>query len=418
LLQLSGAGVAALTTGCSNDGSGPREVSWQAIPSYSLQGTDPKRVSYLQAQLSAYSRSSPYAISPQVSSSDTAAAMAKLLLQASQGRAPDVAQADGYVFGRMARYAQPLTAAMDRAGLRLDDWFPSLQSVMTGGGSEVRGMQFTTDVRVLYYRRDLVRTPPASWDELIGVAQPLVDRGFSVLFPAGRSEGAVTTTLWPQYWGRGFDMFDESGDPAFGSGPAYDAMRDSLAVVQRCVASGISPNRVATFGTEDNMNADVVAGRVAMFLGGNWQAAALNNLDKSKSFFDTWDVAPLPSLAGGDPVTSAGGWVWAAFADDPAKVQAGMDWVVRAYVDDAGMAAWCTRGGYLPPRQSVYEHPAYEQNPFTPVFREHLARYARTRPGARKYLDVSAALQVALSSVASGSNEPAAALDDALNRLA
>jgi multiple sugar transport system substrate-binding protein len=419
LLQLAGAGAAAsLLPGCGSGGSDPRTVSWQAIPSYSLQGTDPKRVGYLREQLAAYQADSPYRIDPQVSSGDTAAAMAKLLLQSSQGRAPDVAQADGYIFGRMAPYAQPLTDEMTRAGLRIDDWFPSLQPVMTGGGSDVRGMQFTTDVRVLYYRRDLVRRPPSTWDELIGIAKPLARQGKYVLFPAGRSEGAVTTTVWPQFWAQGSDLFDPSGQPAFESGKGYEAMRSALGVVERCVAEGISPNRIATFGKEDDENTDVVAGRVSMFLGGNWQAAALDNLVKGEDFFTSWGVAPIPSIAGEKPVTAAGGWVWAAFTDSRDKVRAAMDWVVRAFVSDAGMAAWCTAGGYLPPRQSVYDRPDYKQNPFTPTFREHLRSYARTRPAARKYLEVSTNLQIALSSVASGSSGAGAALDEALNRLA
>lgn len=419
LLQLgAGGAAAAFLPSCGSDGTeNPSTISWQAIPSYSLQGTDPKRVAYLRQQLSAFEGDSAYRVDPQVSSADTAAAMAKLLLQSSQGRAPDVAQADGYIFGRMAPYARPLTDHLTRSGLRLDDWFPSLRPVMIGADSVVRGLQFTTDVRVLYYRRDLVRSPPRTWDELIAVVRPLARRGHYFLFPGGRSEGAVTTTVWPQYWAQGSDLFDPSGKPAFTSGAGYDSMRAALGVVDRCVKEGVSPARVATFGKEDDENSDIVAGRVAMFLGGNWQAAALNNLVKNEDFFTTWGVAPIPSLSGEDPVTSAGGWVWAAFTDDQAKADAAMDWVTRTYVSDAGMAAWCTAGGYLPPRQSVYDQPQYKQNPFTPTFREHLAAFAKTRPGDRKYLDVSNNLQIALSSVASGDSSPEAALDDALNRL-
>lgn len=417
ILGLAGAAaVAALLPACSRDnGSG---VSWQAIPSYSLQGTDPKRVTYLRRQFAAFQSSASLPITPEVSSADTAAAMSKLLLQASQGRAPDVAQVDGYIFGRMSRYAKPLAAQMSAHRLRVDDWFPSLQQVMTGGTDSVRGLQFTSDVRVLYYRKDVVPKPPSTWDELIAMAKPLAARGLQVLFPAGRSEGAVTTTLWPQVWAQGAELFDASGQPTFESGKAYDAVRDALAVVERCVADGVTPARVATFGAEDDQASDVVAGRVAMFLGGNWQAAALNNSLPDKNFFEAWDVAPIPSISGERHVTSAGGWVWAAFTDDRRSLDTGIDWVVRTFVSDEGMAAWCTAGGYLPPRQSIYERPDYKQNPFTPVFREHLATLSRTRPAARKYLTVSNSLQVALSSVASGTSGAEQALDEALNRIA
>jgi multiple sugar transport system substrate-binding protein len=417
VLRLVGVGAAAgLLPACSS-GTDARTVSWQAIPSYSLQGTDPKRVGYLRQQREAYESESGYRLDPQVTVSDTSAAMAKLLLQASQGRAPDVSQVDGYVFGRMSRYAQPLTRQLAAAGLRLDDWFPSLRTVMTGGGTTVHGLQFTTDVRVLYYRRDLVSRPPATWDELLSVAKPLAARGLYVTFPAGRSEGAVTTTLWPQFWAQGAELFDESGAPAFGSGKGYEAMRNALRIVQQLIGNGVSPDRVATFGAEDNQNADVVAGRVAMFVGGNWQAAALNNLLPGKDFFARFGVAPIPTISGERHVTSAGGWVWGGFTEDDRKLQAGIDWVMRAFVSDAGMASWCSLGGYLPPRQSVYDNPQYQKNPFTPTFREHLASYARGRPGARKYLEVSNSMQIALSSVAAGNVAPDRALDDALNRL-
>lgn len=415
LLQLAGAGTAAaVLPGCASSGPG---ATWQAIPSYSLQGTDPVRVSYLQDQLARFESGPGLGIEPQISSADTAAAMSRLLLQASQGRAPDVAQVDGYIFGRVADYAQPLDEAVRRYGFRLDDWFPSLQPVVAPDGSTFRSLQFTSDVRVLYHRLDVVPEPPATWDELVEVARPLAERGQYVLFPAGRSEGAVATTVWPQFWNSGLDLFDEAGEPTFGAGAEYEAMRDALGVVERCVGEGITPSRVATFDNEDAANADVVAGRVSMFVGGSWQAATLDNALGDESFFDTWGVAPIPSLTGERHVTTAGGWTWAGFAEEPRLLTTGIDWVVQAYVSDEGMAAWCTAGGYLPPRQSVYDHPAYEQNPFTPVFRDHLAELSRTRPAARRYLPVSSSMQISLSAVAAGSTGAADALDQALARL-
>lgn len=416
LLRLGGtAALLAAAGGCAT-ASAATATRWQAIPSYSLQGTDPKRVAYLRAQLDAFTAAGGQ-IAPEVTSADTVAAMTKLLLQASQGRAPDVAQVDSYLFGRMSRFAQPLDDAMARHGLVLDDWFPGVRPVMTGGaGTSVRGLQFTTDVRVLYYRKDLVPRPPVTWDELLSMMKPLARQGYSFLFPGGRSEGAVLTTLWTQIWAQGAEIIAPDGAPAFTGGAGYAAARTALGSVEQAVRSGVTPPAVATYGAEDKANSDVVAGRVAMFMGGSWQAAALNSAIKSKDFFTTWGVATLPTPAQ-QQATAAGGWVWAAFTADPAKVRTGIDWVTKAYVDDAGMAAWCTAGGYLPPRQSIYDRPEYKQNPFTPFYRNELAQHARTRPAAPKYLEVSATMQIALSSVASGATTAGQALDAALARL-
>lgn len=419
LLGLGGSAAAlTLVPACASGSGGARDVGWQAIPPYSLQAPDPKRAAYLKRRLSAYRRGSSYDVTPLVSSNDNAAAMAKLLLQASQGRAPDIAQVDAYVFGRMARYAQPLQPHLSRLGLDPDDWFPSLRRSMGAGGpGGVRGLQFTSDVRVLYHRRDLVPEPPGDWDEMIRMARPLARRGHSVLFPGGRSEGAVTTTLWPAYWSQGAELFDASGEPAFASGRGYAAMLAALEAVQRAVESGVTPPRVAGFELEDDQNPDVAAGRVAMFLGGSWQASALDDLMKDENFFRRWGVAPLPVVGGGRPVSATGGWMWAAFTEDEEKLAAGLDWIDSAYTGDRGMASWCSLGGYLPPRRSVYGREDFSGNPFTPVFRDHLARYGRSRPDDRKYQDVSHTLQIALSGVASGTVGAAQALDQALDRL-
>ena len=419
-LALLGTGAAAAALpGCAYLGGGnsANSVSWQAIPSYSLAGTDPRRVGYLKTQLSAFSGAAKMKIDPRVSTADTAVAMSKLLLQASQHRAPDVAQVDVNVFGRMYRYAKPLDQVLADHRLDLADWFPSLRHLMTGNGQGVRGLQFTTDVRALYYRRDVVPRPPATWDEVVSVAKPLARKGLQVLLPAGPSEGAVTTSLWPQYWNQGAELFDSAGRPAFFSGRSHQAMLAALGVVEELVGQGVTPTSVANFGSEDDSNADIVAGRVAMFLGGSWQATVLNNLMPKNDFFTSWGVAPLPSITGERHVTSAGGWVWAAFTGEQSALRTGMDWLVKTFVSDEGMAAWCSAGGYLPPRRSVYDRPDYVRNAFTPIFREYLETYAKTRPADRKYLDVSRTMQIALSSVASRSLSAEAALEQALNRL-
>jgi multiple sugar transport system substrate-binding protein len=418
LLRAGGA-AAALTAApaCTSSGSGPGTVSWQAIPPYSLQAPDPKRAAYLERRLAAYRRSSPLGVTPMVSSNDTSAAMAKLLLQASQGRAPDIAQVDSYIFGRVARYAQPIGPHLKRLGLKTADWFPAMRAEMEPRPGDVRGLQFTSDLRVLYYRRDLVKSPPADWEEMTAMAKSLTRRGYCVLYPAGRSEGAVTTTLWPAYWSRGTELFDAQGEPAFASGKGYDAMLACLRAVQRTVDQGVTPRRVAGYDQEDDENPDITAGRVAMFLGGSWQAAALDGLMKDEDFFRRWAVAPMPTLGGGRHATATGGWMWAAFTDDDKKATAGLDWVASAYVGGSGMATWCSLGGYLPPRQSVYGRDQYKQDPFAPVFRDHILRYGRARPADRKYQDVSHTMQIALSSVASGTASAAEALDQALGRL-
>jgi multiple sugar transport system substrate-binding protein len=420
-LKLGGAGLAGAAllgvAGCGGGGeSGENAIGWQAIPAYSLQATDENRVRYIEDAISSWEEGSEFTINPLVTS-DVTAAMARLLEQASQGRAPDIAQVDSYIFPRFYEFTQPLDEHLGE--ISLDDYFPFAREVMTGPDDRVKGLQFTTDVRVLYYRKDLIPTPPASWDEVLQTGQDLLSEGLTpYLFPAGRDEATVTTSLFPYFWAQGGELVDDEGNPAFGEGQNREALLDSLGFIRECVESGITPRRVTEFAQETDLNGDVASGQTGMFLGGNWQVGLLKEIIGAEEFVSQWGVAPIPSMQGGDNhATTAGGWAWGVFTEDEEKQRAGVDFLKAAFVGDEGMAGWCGVGGYLPPRQSVFEVPEYEGNEYTDTFREHLEKYARNRPAAEVYQDISTALQVAVTQVVSGEASPEQAVETAVRTV-
>jgi multiple sugar transport system substrate-binding protein len=421
-LRLGGVGVAGAvllaSVGCRGDGRpGENAIRWQAIPAYSLQAPDENRVEYLRNAISDWEESSGYAIDPIVTSSDVTEAMALLLEQASQNRAPDIAMVDSYIFPRFYDFVQPIGEHVD--DVPLSDYFPFAREVMIEPDGEVKGLQFTTDVRVMYYRRDLISTPPTSWAELLRAGQDLLSEGLTpYLFPAGRDEATVTTSLFPYFWAQGGELTDADGTPVFGEGENREAMLNSLGFIQECVESGITPQRVTDYAKETDLNGDVASGRTAMFLGGNWQVNLLKEIIGAEQFVSQWGVAPVPSIEGGDHhATTAGGWVWGVLAADEEKQRAGVDFLNTAFVSDQGMAGWCSVGGYLPPRQSVFEVPDYRGNEYTDTFREHLNKYARNRPAAEIYQDISTALQVAVGQVVSRDASPEQALETAVRSV-
>ena len=311
-LRLGGAGVAGAlllgSVGCGGDNkSGENAIRWQAIPAYSLQAPDENRVEYLQNAISSWEESSGYAIDPLVTSSDVTEAMALLLEQASQNRAPDIAMVDSYIFPRFYDFVQPIGDYL--GDISLSDYFPFAREVMTGEDGEVKGLQFTTDVRVMYYRTDLISTPPTSWAELLRTGQDLLSEELTpYLFPAGRDEATVTTSLFPYFWAQGGELTDADGTPVFGEGENREAMVNSLSFIEECVESGITPRRVTDYAKETDLNGDVASGRTAMFLGGNWQVNLLKEIIGAEQFVSQWEVAPVPSMEGGpNHTTTAGG---------------------------------------------------------------------------------------------------------------
>jgi len=271
----------------------------------------------------------------------------------------------------------------------------------------------------MYYRTDLISTPPTSWAELLRTGQDLLSEELTpYLFPAGRDEATVTTSLFPYFWAQGGELTDADGTPVFGEGENREAMLSSLGFIQECVESGITPRRVTDYAKETDLNGDVASGRTAMFLGGNWQVSLLKEIIGAEQFVSQWEVAPIPSMEGGaNHATTAGGWVWGVFAEDEEKQGAGVDFLKSAFVSDQGMAGWCSIGGYLPPRRAVFEGPDYRGNEYTDTFREHLNRYARNRPAAETYQDISTALQVAVGQVVSRDASPEQALETAVRSV-
>jgi len=94
-----------------------------------------------------------------------------------------------------------------------------------------------------------------------------------------------------------------------------------------------------------------------------------------------------------------------------------VDFLRAVFVGNQGMARWCNVGGYLPPREPVFEVPAYETDEYTDTFREHLENFARNRPSAESYTDISTALQVAVTQVVSGEASPEQALRTAVRTV-
>jgi multiple sugar transport system substrate-binding protein len=389
-------------------------LDWVAHPAYSLQSSDPKRVEYLTNSIEEFENSNANVkIEPNVLSSNIPEAMAKLLEQASQGRAPDIAQIDSYIFPRYVEYLQPLDELLEEHGITIDDFFPFAQQTMTGPDGKIYGIQFTTDTRVLYYRKDLVKTPPTSWDDLLEIGSELKGQGYdTLLFPGGRGEGMTVTSFLPFFWAQGGKLVDEEGNAVFGEGENREAALNTLSFIEKLVNEGLTAKRVANYGSESDLNSEVAAGKVAMFLGGNWQVNQLRDI-LGEEEFSKWAVAPIPQFEGAEAKTTAGGWTWGIFTEDPEEQKAAVEFLASTFVGDEGMANWTTIGGYLPTRKSVYELEGYEKNEFTETFKDHLNKYAQNRPSAPVYSDISAQLQIAVSSVVSGGKTPEEALDEA-----
>lgn len=398
----------------------PTTFTWRIIPVYSSQATDPNRSAYVKDAFKVWEQQYPGShVVEKVGSSDGNVNYAQLVESLSQGQGPDVAMVDVLFFGNLRdQFANAFDPYLADNGLAFNDFFPFAQKLMQGSSGKIMGLQFTADIRVLFYRKDLVPTPPASWDDVLTIGKPLAAQGYDAyLFPGGRGESTSVTGLLPYFWAQGVELYDASGTLLLKntSGPEYAAMLKAFQFIQSLVQQGITPKRVTTYINETDQNADVVAGKVAMFLGGNFQAPQLDLLS-GKKFFSQWGVAPIPSFNGTAFASTSGGQMWGLFTKDPNKQKAAANFIATNYVNNTGMPAWCTIGGYLPTRTPVYGLPSFVSgtNPFTPTFEQHLQRYAHFRPAVKNYQALSTQLQIAVGNIVSGSQSPQDALNAAI----
>jgi multiple sugar transport system substrate-binding protein len=334
---------------------------------------------------------------------------AKLQLAAAANRLPDVASIDSFWLPLLADDVQPLDAywpAEDRA-----DLLPFTIQTLSRDG-HVYGLWHETDCRVLFYRKDLVPTPPRTWDELLSTASRVSrERHVSgYLYNAGRWEATVFDHL-AMFWAQGGELVDANGRPIFGEGANRTAMLRLLGFLRDTIAQGAAPRSVLGHNDYQQLTGAAIAGDVAMFLGGNWQLKDLES-GLPPDEFAKWDIAPIPQADAATRSTGTGGWVWVVFARDPERQRAAIEFI-RNVEAPAHAARISEATGHLPVRRSVYrDFPIFSQDRWYRRFGDMLVD-GHARPTVAIYPAISQQLQLAIGDVISGAKPPEAALDAA-----
>jgi multiple sugar transport system substrate-binding protein len=388
----------------------PIEITFQPDPGHWLSSTDPRVAAYFEKKARAWAEAHPdVKIVPVAQSVNIGDSMGKLLIQAADGNAPDLAEVDSFVLPNFKQYLQPLDDVLSEKGIDKASWFPFAQEGMNYNGKYV-ALWHTTDVRVLYYNKTLVPNPPTTWDQLFAMGADLKDKGYTpLLYPAGRNE-TTSCDILPWFWSQGGNLVDNAGNPVFNEGNNRNYLLNTLAFLKRTIDTGISPARVTTFGTDSDMNNEVVAGKVAMFVGGSWLSSQLRSIMGDKEFSDTWGLAQIPMPSGGKRVSTAGGWTVAVFSKDDQKRKLAADFGISLYIADEAMDEYSAVSGNLPCRSTIYEKSEYFKNDPVLVAYANELEYARVRPGVEIYPVISQEFQVAISDVITGAATPEAAL--------
>ncbi|MFI9586652.1 ABC transporter substrate-binding protein [Streptomyces sp. NPDC052236] len=260
------------------------------------------------------------------------------------------------------------------------------------------GIPNNSNCLALYYNTDMLRSagvrPPRTWDELADSAHQLTraDR-FGLALSAVRTEEGTFQFL-PFLWQTGGDLDTFATDGA-----------TALAFLHDLVDGG-SMSRQCVGWTQQDVNAQFIAGRAAIQINGPWQIPTL------KASRLKWGVVPLPR--GRTAATCLGGENWVVL-----KTSKHVDtaWqVIERTQQPATLVPYLDALGNLPARKDLATSGNWAKDPALKVFLSELA-VAKPRLYGRHYADISLAVSEAEQAALTGAAGPEAAARSAAAKI-
>ncbi len=379
--------------------------------------------------------------------------MQKITSDFASGTAGDVVILDSFTIPAFAKagYLYPL----DDFVKNWPDWkyYPEpMKKIVTWFG-HVYGIMIDTDVRMLWYRKDIFKMcgipvpwQPKSWQDIIKTAEELkkcapkiekalgISQFWPIYFPAGTKWGEATTM-------QGFYMLLLGADK-----PPYNRLYDYNTHKWICKSTAlyrsfwfyvytyknglepVAPNFVAdVWGT---MRKIFSAGEVGILVGGSWEwgegwgptgIAPLKpclqkcgctggkcTTSEQKTCYVKCEAqyigfAKMPSYSGGRWVTISGGWaivINKAAAKNPTKLQ--LAWKLITFITSRdNEAQFCAKYGKICPRSDCAEVSVYAQNTYLKEISQFL-QFTDFRDALPGYQKVSYAVQEVTGMIAKG----------------
>lgn len=265
-------------------------------------------------------------------------------------------------------------------------------------GGELWVAPYNSNAGFLYYRTDLVDTPPTTWEEAKQMAAEHADVD-GYVGQGAKYEGFVVNYL-EYLWGAGGDLVTENGEVAFGEG---DAAGQALEFMRTSAQDGFYAPGFNTMKEEEARNHFQAGNAVFMR---NWPYAYDLMSDEAESqVAGKFDIAPLPTFTGEGTISALGGFNLGVSAFSADK-DAAKEFVVFAATNPEVQAALAERA--VPPvLASTYDE--LQDNPVMALLGQVLAD-ARPRPPAPAWNEISVVMQNQLFPAYNGEGEIDAAI--------
>ena len=282
---------------------------------------------------------------------------------------------------------------------RKDEFVPSTLSSVEYEG-KIWGAPRVSDAGLLYYRKDVVDAPPATWQEVYAKAK----EGKGIVYQGAAYEG-LTVNFLELAFAAGGEILSEDGKKSIIDSPEN---LKALEFMVNGIKDGSAPKAVTTY-MEEEARRTFEAGR-ADFMRQWPYAYALGNMKGSKTK-GKFAVAPYPDFEGGGKAAILGGhnMVVSTYSKNPGGVLKFIDYMTS----EERMTKNATDFSRTPVLAASYADPATKKAlPFIDELKSAVEQ-AKSRPVSPVYSQISQAIFKNVNAALSGSAEPKAALEKA-----
>lgn len=300
------------------------------------------------------------------------------------------------------------------------DWYPIALELAQYKG-HLYALPTDTNTYLLYYRKDLIPTPPQTWDELYKVAKqftrkynPKSPTQYGLTFYGIRDESLAM--FWFQIFkSYGGEFFDTSGRPAFNSPAGIKA----LEWVANVVKEGLVPPDITTYEYSQIYSA-LQSGQVAM--GINWDAAYPGLMDPKQSPVVAGKIAAtvLPGVRLPDGKIRRAHNVhdlYFVINKHSPHVKEAFRFIAWATSSPEALKLYTESGG-SPPHFSIANNPKIlAQFPAFALKKEAMVKYGYIEPAIPKWPETKDQLLSYLVKAWVGQMSPKDALDQACNEI-
>ncbi len=258
-----------------------------------------------------------------------------------------------------------------------------------------------TEAGMLYYRRDLVPQPPATWADLVRLAKAHAKPGLAGYVFQGQQYEGLTVNLLELVWAHGGDLLRD-GRVVIDEPPAVRG----LGVLVELMRSGAAPPGNTTYIEATSLH-EFTEGRAVFHR--NWAYAWAIASGPESKVKGKFGVAPLPrGEPGAEPVAALGGW---NLAISRFSRQPDLAWRLIEYLTSPEVQkAKALEEGRLPTRRALYRDPEIlARHPHFESVRP-VVEGARARPSHPVYPAMSTVLSTYASRALVGTMPPDEAL--------